>query len=195
MLGLISNMHDLFIWRILTNFPFIQKYAAPAVWLSWDFDELSKWFIPVFLRGILQHWWNTCKPFIALPLLRRTIMFCSCGLKLGQRNKRNIPSVAFAPLDLKCHYLLRNKEIEIIIYIKGNFIFYNTVALDIMRICTSPNILDPLGFIENTWTVQKKKKLRRTEDICWAPPNMFSAVLNLSVLRHVKVWASLVKCD
>lgn len=44
-----------------------------------------------------------------------------------------------------------------IIYVKGNhFILYNTVALNRMRICTSPNILDPLGLIENTCIVQKK---------------------------------------
>lgn len=52
---------------------------------------------------------------------------------------------------------MKNKN-EWTVYVKGNhFIFYNTVALDRMRICIPPNIFDPLGIIENTCIVQKKK--------------------------------------
>lgn len=58
---------------------------------------------------------------------------------------------------------------------KPLYFFYNTVALDRMRICTSPNISDPLGVIENTCIVQKNPQtaVRRTEDIWRTPNNMF----------------------
>lgn len=61
---------------------------------------------------------------------------------------------------------MKNKN-EWTVYVKGNhFIFYNTVALDRMRICIPPIIFDPLGIIENTCIVQKKNTaVRRTEDI------------------------------
>lgn len=43
------------------------------------------------------------------------------------------------------------------------YFFYNTVVLDRMRICTSPNISDPLGIIEKKTWYSTKKTNRRTE--------------------------------
>lgn len=49
--------------------------------------------------------------------------------------------------------------------IGNHFILYNTVALDRMRICTSSNIFDTLGLIENTCVVQKQTAVRTTKEI------------------------------
>ncbi len=59
----------------------------------------------------------------------------------------------------------RGKKLYII-NISGNlFIFYNTVALDRMRLCNPHDVYTSLGIIENTCTVQKETG-RRTEDTC-----------------------------